>query len=131
MNINITGTIPFAWKLNLLLDTFTFDHLHQKRFQSHTGFLKLSKPSQKYDISCTVRERHEFKLPKEQKALMVIDVFTGHITDVLKQYQDNDILIAHVSKEYEKILPTIRPYHKWILWKVHRMVIIRCSKVIG
>ena len=44
-------------------------------------------------------ERCQLKLPKEQKALTVIDVFTGQMTDVVKKYQDNNILIVNVPKK--------------------------------
>ena len=44
-------------------------------------------------------ERSRLKLPKEQKALMVMDIFTGLMTDaVVKQYQDNNILIVNVTR---------------------------------
>ena len=43
--------------------------------------------------------RYQLKLPKEQKALMVMDVFTGQMTeDVVKKYQDNSILIVNVPR---------------------------------
>ena len=44
-------------------------------------------------------KRCQLKLPKEQKALMMMDVFTGQMTeDVVKQYQDNNILIVNIPR---------------------------------
>ena len=46
-------------------------------------------------IHCVHDERSKLKLPKEQKALMVIDVFMGQITDaVAKQHQELKILLT-------------------------------------
>ena len=62
-------------------------------------------------------ERCQLKLPKEQKALMVMDVFTGQMTeDVVKQYQDNNILIVNVprnmTKYYQPLDLTVNGYCK-------------------
>ena len=72
-------------------------------------------------------ERCQLKLPKEQKALMVIDVFTGQMTeDVVKKYQDNNILIVNVPKKgtkyYQPLDLTVNGYcqkllkHKFTQW---------------
>ena len=60
------------------------------------------------------------KLPKEQKVLMVMDVFTGQMTeDVVKQYQDNNILIANLprnmTKYYQPLDLTVNGYCKKLL----------------
>ena len=65
-------------------------------------------------------ERCQLKLPKEQKALMVMDLFTGQMTeDVVKQYQDNNILIVNVprnmTKYYQPLDLTVNGYCKKFL----------------
>ena len=65
-------------------------------------------------------ERCQLKLPKEQKALMVMDVFTGQMTeDVVKHYQDNNILIVNVprnmTKYYQPLDLTVNGYCKKFL----------------
>ena len=65
-------------------------------------------------------ERFQLKLPKEQKAMMMMDLFTGQMTeDVVKQYQDNNILIANVprnmTKYYQPLDPTVNGYCKKFL----------------
>ena len=66
-------------------------------------------------------ERCPLKLPKEQKVLMVTDVFTGHMKEyVVKQYQNNNILIANVprnmNKYYQPLDLTVNEYCKRF-WK--------------
>ena len=65
-------------------------------------------------------KRCQLKLPKEQKALMVMDIFTGQMTeDVVNQYQDNNILIVNVSrnmtKYYQPLDLTVNGYCKKFL----------------
>lgn len=48
-------------------------------------------------------ERSRLELPKEQKALMIMDAFTGQMTeDVVTQYHSNNILIVNVPKNMTK-----------------------------
>ena len=65
-------------------------------------------------------ERCQLKLPKEQKELMVMSVFTGQMTeDVVKQYQDNNILIVNdprnITKYYQPLDLTVNGYCKKFL----------------
>ena len=65
-------------------------------------------------------ERCQLKLPKEQKAMMMMDAFTGQMTeDVVKQYQDNNILIANLprnmTKYYQRLDLTVNGYCKKLL----------------
>ena len=64
-------------------------------------------------------ERCQLKLPKERKASMVMYVFTGQMTDVVKQYQDNNILIVNVprnmTKYYHPLHLTVYGYCKKFL----------------
>ena len=65
-------------------------------------------------------ERSRLELPKEQKALMVMDAFTGQMTeDVVKQYQNNNILIVNVPKNmtkyYQPLDLTVNGYCKRFL----------------
>ena len=65
-------------------------------------------------------ERCQLKFPKEQKTLMVMDVITGQMTeDVLKQYQDDNILIVNVprnmTKHYQPLDLTVNGYCKTFL----------------
>ena len=65
-------------------------------------------------------ERCQLKLPKEQKAMMMMDAFTGQMTeDVVKQYQDNNILIVNVprnmTKYYQPLDLTVNGYCKKFL----------------
>ena len=59
------------------------------------------------------------KTAKRKKALMGMDVFTGHMTDVVKQYQDNNILIVddrrNVTKYYQPLYLTVNRYCKKFL----------------
>ena len=49
------------------------------------------------------KERENLGLPKDQKALMIMDAFTGQMTkDVVNKYLDNDILIVNVPKNMTK-----------------------------
>ena len=62
-------------------------------------------------------ERSNLKLPKEQKVLMVMDVFTGQMTNaVLKQSQDNNIFIINVARNMTKCHQpldiTVNEYYK-------------------
>ena len=67
------------------------------------------------------------KIAKKQKALIVMDVFTGQMTeDVVKRYQDNNILIVNVprnmAKYYQPLDLTVNGYckkflnHKFTQW---------------
>jgi len=48
-------------------------------------------------------ERENLGLPKDQKALMIMDAFTGQMTkDVVNKYLDSDILIVNVPKNMTK-----------------------------
>ena len=65
-------------------------------------------------------ERCQLKLPKEQKALMVMDVFTCQMTeDVVKQYEDNNIFIVNVpnniTKYYQPLDVTVNGHCKKFL----------------
>ena len=67
-----------------------------------------------------VRERSKLELLKEHKALMVMDVFTGQMTeDVVKKYQDNNIIIVNVpknmTKNYQPLDLTVNRYCKKFL----------------
>ena len=71
-------------------------------------------------IPYVVNERKKLDLPENQKALMVMDVFTGQTTDaVVKQYQDNNILIvnvpANMTKYYQPLDLTVNGYCKRLL----------------
>ena len=60
------------------------------------------------------------KIAKKQKALIVMDVFTGQMTeDVVKRYQDNNILIVNVprnmAKYYQPLDLTVNGYCKKFL----------------
>ena len=62
-------------------------------------------------------ERSNLKLPKEQTVLMVMDVFTGQMTNaVLKQSQDNNIFIINVARDmtkyYQPLDITVNEYYK-------------------
>ena len=64
-------------------------------------------------------ERCQLKLPKEQKALIVMDVFTGQMTEVIvKQYQDNILIVnvpRNVTKYYQPLDLTVNGYCKIFL----------------
>ena len=66
------------------------------------------------------KERLNLNLPKDQKALMIMDVFTGQMTEqVTKQYQDNNILVVNVprnmTKYYQPLDLTVNGYCKSFL----------------
>ena len=72
------------------------------------------------EIAIVDNERCRLKFPKEQKALLVMHVFTGQMTeDVVKQYQDNNILIVNVpsnmTKYYQPLDLTVNGYCKKFL----------------
>ena len=81
-----------------------------------------SKESMKFlkEIAIVDNERCRLKFPKEQKALLVMHVFTGQMTeDVVRQYQDNNILIVNVpsnmTKYYQPLDLTVNGYCKKFL----------------
>ena len=60
------------------------------------------------------------KIAKKQKALIVMDVFTGQMTeDAVKRYQDNNILIVNIprnmTKYYQPLDLTVNGYCKKFL----------------
>ena len=71
-------------------------------------------------IPYVVRERSKLEVSMEQKALMIMDAFTGQMTeDVVKKYQDNNILIVNVPKNmtkyYQPLDLTVNGYCKKFL----------------
>ena len=71
-------------------------------------------------IPFIIEERSKCNLPDNQKALMIMDVFTGQMTaEVLRRYEENNILIVNVprnmTKYYQPLDLTVNGYSKRFL----------------
>ena len=70
-------------------------------------------------VPYVTKERSKLNLPANQKVLMIMDVFTGQMTeDVVMRYQENSILIVNVprnmTKYYQPLDLTVNGYCKWV-----------------
>ena len=100
-----------------------FQRLPSKTFSLSTNPSQHSnsKESMKFlkEIAIVDNERCQLKFPKEQKALLVMHVFTGQMTEDVKPYQDNNILIVNVpsnmTKYYQPLDLTVNGYCKKFL----------------